>query len=57
MWILGSGSARTGPVLAIFTWCHTLLYRVTAIAPFFGLQLSSLLEQNAWKGTSVLLKG
>ena len=57
MWTLGSGSARTGPVLAIFTWCHTLLYRVTVIAPFFGLQLSLLLEQNALKGVPVLLKG
>jgi len=45
-----NGSARTGPFLASFTWCHTPLYRVTAIAPFFGLQLSSLLAQNAWKG-------
>ena len=55
--MLISGLARTGPVLAIFMWCHTPLYKVTAIAPFFGLQLSLLLVQNAWKGAPVLLKG
>jgi len=55
--MLGLGSARIGPVLAIFMWCQTPLYKVTVIAPFLGLQSSLLVEQNAWKGIPVLLKG
>ena len=55
--MLISGSARIGPSLVILTWYHTLFCRVTAIAPFFGLQLSSSLMQYALKGVPILLKG